>query len=479
MPLTSRYRAAPVHTDLGDVLFDEVRAASFPEHLLRWRDDRAAHTVGLSGLDDAEWVAHFGRFEPLPGNLVVPLALRYHGHQFRHYNPDLGDGRGFLFAQLREAQTDRLLDLGTKGSGTTPWSRGGDGRLTLQGGVREILAAELLAARGVPTCRILSLIETGEPLHRHDERSPTRSAVMVRLSHSHIRFGTFQRLAWHRDADAMQRLLDHVITHFYPHIADEADRPAALLRAVSHRKADTAAAWMAAGYVHGVLNTDNMNITGESFDYGPWRFAIDLDPAFTAAYFDHGELYAYARQPEAVFWNLQRLAIALTLIGDPKTLGPALEDHGKVYEHQLARRWLWRLGLQEEGEDKDTALVKALLEQLWDARFPIDRFVHDWAGGTAAVGRAMAGPLAPLYRRRWFGRTRRLLESRAPTCTDVPEPPTMCDGSPVGLPIERVRAIWGRIEADDDWRDLYQTVARVRQSGAWTAQLSGVPPHLP
>jgi len=478
MPLSPHYAPFPVHTDLGPALYDEVRAASFPGHILRWRHAPAAASVGLGELDDADWVRHFARFEPLPGNLVVPLALRYHGHQFRQYNPDLGDGRGFLFAQLREQKTGRLLDLGTKGSGTTPWSRGGDGRLTLQGGVREVLAAELLQARGVPTCRIFSLVETGEPLHRHDERSPTRSAVMVRLSHSHIRFGTFQRLAWHRDKDSMERLLDHVITHHYPHLANVPDRPAALLRAVSHRKADTAAAWMAAGYVHGVLNTDNMNITGESFDYGPWRAAVDLDPAFTAAYFDHAGLYAYGRQPGAVLWNLQRLALALTLIGNPHTLGPALEDHGLVYERQLARRWLWRLGLEAGEPAQDTALVGTLLESMREARLPIDRFVHDWAGGAAAAERALSGPHAPLYRRRWFAPIRALLDSRLPVSTPPGPPPTMADGAPVGLPIERVRAIWGRIDAEDDWGDLHVAVERLRASAAWTRQLSGPPPLL-
>src|SRR5271170_7670008 len=138
------------------------------------------------------------RFEPLPGNLEKPLALRYHGHQFDVYNPALGDGRGFLFAQLQD-DAGRLLDLGTKGSGQTPWSRGGDGRLTLKGGVREVLATEMLEALGVYTSKSFSLFETGEKLTRGDEPSPTRSSVLVRLGHSHIRIGTFQRLAALKD----------------------------------------------------------------------------------------------------------------------------------------------------------------------------------------------------------------------------------------------------------------------------------------
>src|SRR5690606_32421286 len=177
--------------------------ASFPKHILRFRNQRWAERVGLDGLTDEEWINHFGRFQPLPENLRKPLALRYHGHQFRVYNPDIGDGRGFLFAQVRDGQDHRLLDLGTKGSGQTPYSRFGDGKLTLKGGVREVLATEQLEALGVYTSKSFSLIETGEALTRHDEPSPTRSSVLVRLSHSHIRYGMFQRLAYFSLADEM------------------------------------------------------------------------------------------------------------------------------------------------------------------------------------------------------------------------------------------------------------------------------------
>src|SRR5580692_7736010 len=211
MPVSPAYQPDPQFAQLGAEFADPVQAAEFPETILRFRNDRAAVTVGLATLTDAEWIAHFARFEPLPGNLGEPLAQRYHGHQFRVYNPDIGDGRGFLFAQLREAGTGRLLDLGTKGSGQTPYSRFGDGRLTLKGGVREVLATAMLEALGVPTSRSFSLIETGEPLQRNDEHSPTRSAVLTRLSHSHVRFGSFQRHAYHEHAENIRRLVDHVI----------------------------------------------------------------------------------------------------------------------------------------------------------------------------------------------------------------------------------------------------------------------------
>ena len=291
----AEYRPDPAIAAIAELIADPVDAASFPRADLRFRNDRAAAEAGLADLGDAAWIAHFGRFEPLRGNLPRPLALRYHGHQFRVYNPDIGDGRGFTFAQLRDAR-GRLLDLGTKGSGQTPYSRFGDGRLTLKGGVREVLATEMLEALGVETSRSLSLIETGEALERGDEPSPTRSAVLVRMSHGHIRIGTFQRLAYLRDADGLTRLTDYVLRALYG--AMPGSEPATqLLDAVVRRTAQLAASYMAAGFVHGVLNTDNINVTGESFDYGPWRFLPRWDPAFTAAYFDHAGLYAFGRQP--------------------------------------------------------------------------------------------------------------------------------------------------------------------------------------
>ncbi|MEQ8936978.1 MAG: protein adenylyltransferase SelO family protein, partial [Amphiplicatus sp.] len=175
MPKTTPYTPDPAFARLAGAPFsDEVEAASFPRHKLRYRNQRWAERVGLGILSDEEWTRHFGVFRPLADNLEKPLALRYHGHQFRSYNPDIGDGRGFLFAQLRDDR-GRLLDLGTKGSGKTPWSRFGDGRLTLKGGVREILATEMLEALGVYTSKSFSLIETGEALERQDEPSPTRA----------------------------------------------------------------------------------------------------------------------------------------------------------------------------------------------------------------------------------------------------------------------------------------------------------------
>jgi len=187
-PQAAPYQPDPAILKLADWIGTPVSPGKWPETTTRFRNPRAAANIGLAPLSDAQWQSHFGRFAPLPDNLQHPLALKYHGHQFRVYNPEIGDGRGFLFAQMRDVE-GRLLDLGTKGSGQTPFSRHGDGRLTLKGAVRGILATEFLEALGCDTSRTFSVIETGEKLWRNDEPSPTRSAVLVRLSHGQATLG--------------------------------------------------------------------------------------------------------------------------------------------------------------------------------------------------------------------------------------------------------------------------------------------------
>src|SRR4051794_20049025 len=393
MPTSATYHASARHRELGSDFYDLVRPAEFPQHILRYRNQRWAERTGLGSLSDEEWIDHFGRFAPLPGSFEQPLALRYHGHQFRTYNPHLGDGRGFLFAQLHDAKDGRLLDLGTKGSGQTPWSRHADGRLTLKGGVREILATEMLEALGVYTSKSFSLFETGESLVRGDEPSPTRSSVLVRLNHSHLRFGTFQRLAHLEDRARLGQLCDFTIATYFPSLTE----PAQLFDEICRRSAALCGSWMAAGFVHGVLNTDNMNVTGESFDYGPWRFLPHLDPLFTAAYFDHSKLYAYGRQIEAVRWNLERLAEALSPLVPMAQLSRALVDFEARYLAALSARVLARLGVATRDPITDGLLMFRLFCFLERTRLPFDRFFFDWYGGDAAAPRAQAGPHAAAY----------------------------------------------------------------------------------
>lgn len=464
------YDPRPIQLELGEGFSDVVRAASFPELTLRFRNQRAAETVGLGALDDAGWERHFARFDPLPDNLPEALALRYHGHQFQAYNPQLGDGRGFLFAQLAEERTGRILDLATKGSGQTPYSRTADGRLTLKGGVREILASEMLEARGVPTCRTFSLYETGEALYRSDEPSPTRASVLVRLSHSHIRFGSFQRHAHRGDHAQVALLVEHAVEHHLPEARGHADLASAFLRAVRDRSADLAAAWMVAGFVHGVLNTDNMVVTGESFDYGPWRFLPRLDPSFTAAYFDDAGLYAYGRQPRAVLWNLLRLAEAvrgmLVTANGRELVEPIMREFEPRYRERLVARWLARLGVRSSGVDEDTMLVEACMAWLEKEPVGFDAFFHDWFGGGESHERAMRGPWAARYADPSFAHVRRSLDACAPRSRSLLEHPALQRATPCSMLIDEVEAIWARIAHADDWSALDEKVHEVRAAAA-------------
>ncbi|MFZ1427218.1 MAG: YdiU family protein [Geminicoccaceae bacterium] len=465
MPPSLIYRPSSRHADLGEAFFDPVDAASFPTHLLRFRNQRWAQRVGLDTLTDAEWLDHFGRFVPLPDNLGRPLALRYHGHQFQVYNPELGDGRGFLFAQLHDSIDGRLLDLGTKGSGRTPWSRGGDGRLTLKGGVRELLASEQLEALGVDTSKTFSLIETGEALHRHDEPSPTRAAVLVRLSHSHIRIGTFQRLAYHEETSQLSRLLEHAVRTYMPELwrDDEAVRAVAFLERVCANVARTAAQWMTAGFVHGVLNTDNINITGESFDYGPWRFLPTYDPGFTAAYFDHSGLYAYGRQPATLLWNLTRLAECLLPLTAQADLERTLQSFAGVFQRELAIAVLRRLGLQPAGDEADNALVTELFAFLDATKAPFERVFFDWYGGVDSTRRASLSPSADLYVSPAFAPVRAALEQHEAIDGIGTDHPYFSGGAPCTMLIDEVEAIWAPIAQADDWSALTAKLSQIAQ----------------
>jgi len=448
---------------LGGDFADPVAPARFPQHVLRRRNQGWAAAIGLDTLSDEDWIAYMGRFEPLPGNMPAPLAMRYHGHQFRSYNPDLGDGRGFLFAQLRD-QRGRLLDLGTKGSGQTPYSRRGDGRLTLKGGVREVLAAEMLEALRVNTSKALSLIETGEALVRGDEPSPTRSSVLVRLQHSHIRFGTFQRLAYFEREDLMRTLIGHCATAYYPqhaHLEGEA-QAVALMGEIVQASARLAGGWMAAGFVHGVLNTDNLNVTGESFDYGPWRYLPALDPGFTAAYFDETGLYAYGRQPEAVSWALAQLGGALSLVCPTPLLEAELKRYAPAFQEGLRHAVFGRLNLAQGDFRKDLEFIQTTFDWLQAVQADFAQFFHDWYCGAASDARAALSPQAALYARADFTPVRDGLGARTGAGNDgFLAHAYWARPRPTNLLIEEVEALWAPIAADDDWSMFEAKLAEI------------------
>jgi uncharacterized protein YdiU (UPF0061 family) len=459
--------AARVHRKLDNRFYRDVSAAVFPMAQLRYRNDAAAASIGLDQLDDAAWLAHFGNFEPFAGSFESPLALCYHGHQFGHYNPDLGDGRGFLFAQFYD-NCNRLMDLGTKGSGTTPFSRSGDGRLTLKGAVREILATEMLEALGVETSRTLSVIETGESLQRHDEPSPTRSAVLVRLSHSHIRIGSFQRLFYHDDANGIETLARHVARHYYANSrhsavvdADAAleDLLADLLQAIANRIAVTAGQWMAAGFVHGVLNTDNFNVTGESFDYGPWRFLPQFDAGLTAAYFDQTGRYAYGRQPEAAMWAVCRLADCFVKLVPKNILEDSLEGFYQQLERALAKAVQSRLGISfaDVDDERDAALARQLFTAAKASAYGFDQIFHDLYGGIPRATGYHGDVWQPLVE---------TLSAASLTRPDALQHPHFAQPRAVSLTIDDVESVWAPIAANDDWQPLAEMIAAIRRMRA-------------
>jgi uncharacterized protein YdiU (UPF0061 family) len=329
--------------------------------------------------------------------------------------------------------------------------------LTLKGAVREILATEMLEALGLTTSRTLSVIETGEPLYRGDEPSPTRSAVLVRLNHSHVRYGSFQRQAYLKDEAALARLVAYALQHFAPDATGPCPAAALLDHAVT-TGSRLAAQFMAAGFVHGVLNTDNINITGESFDYGPWRFIPSWAPDFTAAYFDHHGLYSFGRQAEALQWNVYQLAGALRLIAPLEDLKPPLEGFPARYQAALTTALFTRLGVARRNADDDTALVKAIEAGLVGSGINPDRFWFDWRHGT----RRGASPADEVYASEAFAAFRAIIPAYA---TAPPTHPYWADAAPCTMLIDEVEALWAPIAETDDWAPLHGKIATIRRMG--------------
>ena len=466
------------HFSLGEKMFSRVSPADFPKCVIRYQNSAWARRLGFEKWldDDAEWINRFGRFQAIEGSIEAPLALAYHGHQFGVYNPDIGDGRGFLYAQIEDPVDGRLLDFGTKGSGQTPYSRTADGRLTLKGAVREILATEMLDALGVNTSKTFSIIETGEALQRHDEPSPTRSAVMVRLNHGHIRIGSFQRLAYMQDLDMLEQLLRYAAKTYYPHELDAraptAELAAGFVSAVGRKMADLTASWMAAGFVHGVLNTDNYNISGESFDYGPWRFLPELTPSFTAAYFDHQGRYAYGRQPEASFWALCRLADSLIDLSDLEAMQTAVTGFQHRMQDAMVTALCRRLGIDPDWKDAPM-MAEALFKAMRESACGFELVFFDWFGGEAA--HTQKGKRKALYESLTWQHASDLLVN-APMAKGVdPDHAYFQDDDPQTMLIDEVEAIWAPIAERDDWSVLSAKINQIHRMASGYG-LSSIPP---
>jgi serine/tyrosine/threonine adenylyltransferase len=298
-----------------------------------------------------------------------PIALAYAGHQFGHFVPQLGDGRAILIGEVID-RAGRRRDLQYKGSGPTPFSRRGDGRAALGPVLREYLVSEAMHALGVPTTRALSAATTGEPVYRE---SVLPGAILIRVAASHVRVGTFQYFAARRDHEAIRLLADHVIARHHPEARD-AERPGlALLEAVAEAQARLVARWMQVGFVHGVMNTDNTTISGETIDFGPCAFMDAYDPATVFSAIDQFGRYAYANQPHIANWNLARLAeCILPLIDDDQERAIEMANATiQGFAARFGRHWLAgmraKLGLAR-AEDGDEELLRLLLEAMHEGK---------------------------------------------------------------------------------------------------------------
>lgn len=309
--------------------------------------------LGLGEVSEAQWLACCGQGQPLPG--MQPVAQVYAGHQFGGYSPRLGDGRALLLGEQLAPDGSRW-DLHLKGAGKTPFSRFGDGRAVLRSSIREYLASEALHALGIPSTRALVLLGSDEPVYREQVES---GATVLRTAPSHLRFGHFEYFAWSGQGEKIPTLIDYARRYHFPELTDGAE----LFAEVVRRTARLIAKWQAAGFCHGVMNTDNMSLLGLTLDYGPYGFIDAYVPDFVCNHSDSDGRYALDQQPAVGYWNLQKLAQALAGHVDGDALASALAQ----YEHQLMLHYseLMRakLGLAV-WEEEDPALFRELFRLL-------------------------------------------------------------------------------------------------------------------
>jgi protein adenylyltransferase len=331
--------------------------------LVKFNHALAAELSWRAGLDTEALGSLFSGNALPPG--AVPIAMAYAGHQFGHFVPQLGDGRAILLGEMRDRAGVRR-DIQLKGCGRTPYSRSGDGRAALGPVLREYVVSEAMHALGIPATRALAAVTTGESIRR-DALVP--GAILTRVAASHVRVGSFEYFAARGDVAGIQILADYVIERHYAHVAQDKARYLALLAEVVSRQASLIAAWMHVGFIHGVMNTDNMAVSGETIDFGPCAFVDAYDPASVFSSIDERGRYAYANQPHAAAWNLARFAETLLPIidSDPARAIELASEVVSTFTTLFADRWLAgmrrKLGLSAN-EEGDRALAEDLLDAM-------------------------------------------------------------------------------------------------------------------
>jgi uncharacterized protein YdiU (UPF0061 family) len=384
------------------VVLDDRFRRELPELAVHWRAEAApapkllalneplAAALGL----DAAWLRTADGLQLLIGAQVPsganPVAQAYAGHQFGGFVPRLGDGRALLLGELTDAD-GRLRDIHLKGSGATPFARGGDGFAAVGPMLREYIVSEAMHALGIPTTRSLAVVATGRPVQRE---TVLPGAVLARVASSHLRVGSFQYAATSGNVDLLRRLADHAITRHHPDAADAENPYRALFDAVIAAQASLVARWMLVGFVHGVMNTDNMTISGETIDYGPCAFMDAFDPATVFSSIDTWGRYAYGNQPAVAAWNLARFAETLLPLFSEDVdqalvlAQESLDRFSEQYNDAWSAGMRAKLGLAHVDQDALAPLVSELLDQLQQSRVDHTSFYR-------SLGRAARGDAEP------------------------------------------------------------------------------------
>ena len=346
---------------LPETFFARVRPAAVPAPTLVRLNRGLCEQLGV----DARWLESEAGVAMLAGNALPEsadsIAMAYAGHQFGGWVPRLGDGRALLLGEVVDGNGIRR-DVQLKGSGATPFSRGGDGKATLGAILREYIVSEAMFALGIPTTRALAAVMTGEPVFRE---TPVPGAILTRVARSHVRVGTFQYFHARNDERAVRTLADYVAERHYPRVFDAGNPYRALLDSIVERQAELVARWMHVGFIHGVMNTDNMQVAGETIDYGPCAFMDQFRSSCVFSSIDRNGRYAWDQQPAVARWNLARLAESLLPLLSVDEANAALVRFGTLFDAAYLDGFRQKLGLTEPSGDDDE-LLRATLATLGD-----------------------------------------------------------------------------------------------------------------
>ena len=467
------WRFDNTYARLPDVLFAPAKPATVRTTRVAILNQRLAHELGLHlGAMAPEATAALFGGQDLPGG-SQPIAQAYAGHQFGSFTM-LGDGRAILLGEHR-TPAGRLVDIQWKGAGRTRFSRGGDGRAALGPMLREYVISEAMAALGIPTTQSLAVVTTGEPVYRV---TALRGAILTRVAASHIRVGTFEYLAARQDEANLRLLADYTIDRHYPELVNAPRKYLEFLRAVADRQASLIARWQLVGFIHGVMNTDNMAISGETIDYGPCAFMNTYRPDTVYSSIDHAGRYAYGNQPAIAQWNLARFAETLLSLLDSdqeKTIAIASEVLGEypaLFEHYWLTGMRKKLGLQTD-EASDIELIRSLLDWMQKSKADFTNTFRELSSDEQPTGDRYRDPDFQAWFSQWRLRLNR--DGRPNTSASA----VMRAVNPAVIPRNhRVEEALSAAEDHDDLSVLHRLLAALAspyEAGADLAQYQAPP----